>query len=442
MRKLFCCCFVIMLLLAAAIPVSAEGNTYQLPELDMTIEIPSTYDVFTLDMDEDDPLFEKYNYSKEMLTNWLQSGNSILNAIEKDGNREIFITVFQDAVLSDFHHMSEKELTAFADALQAEGLGPESPINRYEIYQHPEMTFLLIYCQDLNSGKYILQGYTVYGGLNFYIYMISPTAIKATDKKMMQLIIDSISVEQTLPVDTCDAEVSLYTDKETGVTFQYSSLWREIPLEENEFMELKLASKADSSVQIMYGSTDLWANISLENRIGYSRKSLDSLLFTEEGIKEMFGDVLYISEEIYGDHTYFRASGMGIVNVNGTVLSERVTMLVRIENGWRYLFFFNGFEGDPYYADFEQLVSSVQYSSDYPLELLLGIAAVGIIVIVLISVFLLRSRKKRSDAANASAVSAKQPILFCRECGKRLDPGSRFCSTCGTQVVEVSKEVE
>jgi len=439
MRRLIRYFVILLLLSAVALPVGAKENTYQIPELDMTVEIPSSYDVFTLDMDEDDPLFEKYNYSKEMLVDRLQSGNGVLNAIAKDGKREIVITVFPDAVLSDFHHMSETELTAFADLLQADCEGTDTPISKYEIYYHPQMTFLLIHYFDVQNNTNFLQGYTVYQGKNMYISLKTSTDIKVADKKIMQSVIDSISVEQPLSVDTGKTEDSIYTDQETGVTFQYSSLWREMPLEENELMELKLASKADSSVQIMYGSTDLWAEVSLENRIGYSRKYLDSLLFTEEGIKEMFGNDMYISEEIYGNHTYFRVSGMGTVDTNGTVLSERVTMLVKIENGWRYIFFFNGFEGDPYYEDFEQLVSSVQYPSDTSLGLLPGIAAVGTVVIVLLLVFLIRNKKrKRQDAVPAAP--AKQPVLFCRECGKRLDANSRFCSECGTQVVEVRKE--
>ena len=258
----------------------------------------------------------------------------------------------------------------------------------------------------------------------------------------MKSLIDSISVEQSLPVDTGKAEDAIYTDQETGVTFQYAALWREMPLEENELMELKLALKSDSSVQIMYGSTDLWDRVSPENRIGYSRKSLDNLLFTEEGIKKMFGNDVYISEETYGNHTYFRVSGMGSVEINGTILSDKVTMLVKIENGWRYLFFFSGFEGDPHYADFEQLMSSVQYpsvsnaQSDY--LWILGIGSVVIVTAVLLVLLIRNKKRKRQDAVPAAP--AKQPVLFCRECGKRLDANSRFCSECGTQVVEVRKE--
>ena len=46
------------------VPVYASSSKYTVPGLDLTISIPAEYDVFTLDMSSNDPLFLDYGTTK------------------------------------------------------------------------------------------------------------------------------------------------------------------------------------------------------------------------------------------------------------------------------------------------------------------------------------------------------------------------------------------
>lgn len=46
------------------LPVHAASSNYTIPELGLTISIPTEYDVFTLDMSSNDPLFSDYGTTK------------------------------------------------------------------------------------------------------------------------------------------------------------------------------------------------------------------------------------------------------------------------------------------------------------------------------------------------------------------------------------------
>ena len=49
------------------LPVHAASSNYTIPELGLTISIPTEYDVFTLDMTSNDPLLSDYGTTKDDL---------------------------------------------------------------------------------------------------------------------------------------------------------------------------------------------------------------------------------------------------------------------------------------------------------------------------------------------------------------------------------------
>ena len=58
MKKIIITMLALALLCNIAFPVQAISEQYELPELGLSLEVPSKYDVFTRSMDENDPLFD------------------------------------------------------------------------------------------------------------------------------------------------------------------------------------------------------------------------------------------------------------------------------------------------------------------------------------------------------------------------------------------------
>lgn len=449
MRRLICCFVIIMLLAVVSLPVSAEGNTYRISELDMTIEIPSSYDVFTLDMDENDPLFAEYGYSKAEVEEQFVAKNIYLNAVLGDGTEEIVITGSEN-VISDFAGMGDNALLTLASGLVEEFQEYGITITEYDIYHHPELTFIRLHFHDEKNTVHGLQYYTIFNNTAMNVTLRSYEGIiRVTEEKKMQTIVDSIvlhSYDAVFP-DVESTDAFLFTDPDTGVQFRVPENWEEAPLSEGrEFLDAQFCSIHDSGLMIAYGSMDLWEMLLPAEKAGISRSDFSTENMSESTAAALLG-ATSVKKISYHDIVYYMAEATTETEMYGLSFSGTFTCLIRVENGWMYVFLFSGTEDNPHYADFEQLVNSVQYPGemseepDYLMSWVLGATTAGVLVTVLLLVFLLRNRKKKNQVP-VPAVPAKQPILFCRECGKRLDANSRFCSECGTQVVEVRREVE
>ena len=85
-----------------------------------------------------------------------------------------------------------------------------------------------------------------------------------------------------------------------------------------------------------------------------------------------------------------------------------MTILVRCENGFMYMFQFCGTKDNPYFADFEKLVNSVKYPvfeddevvRDQVLGSYLLLAIIVLIALILIIVFVCRSAIKKKAIKN------------------------------------------
>lgn len=147
---------------------------------------------------------------------------------------------------------------------------------------------------------------------------------------------------------------------------------------------------------------------------------------------------------------YFRGESKSVVNTDGTVVSVTVTSLVCIDNGWMYMFQFNGTGGDKLYSDFVSLIKSVKYSAgssasdNTPSESndVYVIAGVVLLAVAVIIGVIVRRKKKAKkleklldygSPAPQPQAAAKQRVV-CKNCGLVLPPDSVFCHMCGTKI--------
>lgn len=173
-------------------------------------------------------------------------------------------------------------------------------------------------------------------------------------KKLYSLIV-ILAILIVFPVTVfANKEPFLYKDNDTGVEFSVPANWTQEALsKEREFLDVKFTSDRDAGKSILYGSTDLWAELSSSERDGLSRSDLNNSVFSMDEIADAMGVTQSdLSKVTYGGSEYYQY-----------VLGTTVTGLTRVENGYAYSFQFSGDKSNSLYRDFEALLESVTYPS-------------------------------------------------------------------------------
>lgn len=431
-----------------ALPVYAASSTYNIPELDLKISIPAEYDVFTLDMSSNDPLFSDYGTTKADLDAQFAASSIYLNAISTTRNEEIVVTM-TDSPLTNLNGMGDTTLMTLASALVDEYANYGITVTDYDVYHHDQLTFIQIYFHDTGKTVYGLQFYTVSNeqAMNFTLRSYEGS-ITSSQKNTICTIVDSIrlnyEVEATPTVEAGPA--FQYKDKDTGLTFTVPDGWNKAALsEQRNYLDTMFESVEDPGLIILYGSTDLWSELSASERIGYTRSGFSSDLFTKQDIADMFGTSKYLVDDVtYGGVHYFKVETTTEKEAMGLTVSVTMTQLFRVENGWGYTFQFNGDESIPYYSDFVSLIKSAEYpevsnsSSVVPFVVFLVVLAIAIIAVVLI--VKKRNAQKAVIATPPTPIAISQSVVnkngtqFCHMCGTELPVSSVFCHKCGKKL--------
>lgn len=105
MRKLFC--FLLSLII---FPMTVLGQTYELSDLDLKIEIPSSYAVFTVDNYKGNPLLKKYDFEEEGLKKYFDENEIYLYGFN-EGVDGIFI--YSSFEFGDIRNYSSAQLEEY-----------------------------------------------------------------------------------------------------------------------------------------------------------------------------------------------------------------------------------------------------------------------------------------------------------------------------------------
>jgi hypothetical protein len=490
-------CFVLCLL-----PVSAFAatGTYDLDELGMSIELPSDHVVFTRDIKANDPNLSAYGLTKDGLSSLMQERSIYLNAWDEDINYEIIITMM-DSPLADYNLLSDTTLAAVVSSFETEYAGAGITFIRSDIYQHSQAKFAKIYISQPNNGEtaYGLQYNTVYNDKAINITMQSYSGkIDSNKESILKKIVDTVHFDtdpQLNPPPT-QTEAFTYTDPTSGMTFTVPANWVEEPMfKEREFIDVKFVSNLEEGLAIIFASEDMLSDGFLEEsgvsgfeKLLVSRSNLDNSMLTKADVAAMYGESeSAVSMVTYGNKEYFIYETVQSGSAYGVTVKVPMTILVRCENGFMYMFQFCGTKDNPYFADFEKLVNSVKYPvfeddevvRDQVLGSYLLLAIIVLIALILIIVFVCRSAIKKKAikkkpqvtptiaeestvraTPEASQVKAEEvlppepptkelepeptpeplvettepAVSFCHRCGNKLMSGSLFCNKCGTKI--------
>ena len=478
----------------------AANTTYELDELGMSIELPSNHIVFTRDIKANDPNLNAYGLTKDGLSSLMQERSIYLNAWDEDINYEIIITMI-DSPLADYNLLSDTTLAAVVSSFETEYAGAGITFIRSDIYQHSQAKFAKIYISQPNNGEtaYGLQYNTVYNGKAINITMQSYSGkIDSNKESILKKIVDTVHFDtdpQLNPPPT-QTEAFTYTDPSSGMTFTVPANWVEEPMfKEREFIDVKFVSNLEEGMAMIFASEDMLSDSFMEDsgisgfeKLLVSRSDLDNSMLTKADVAAMYGESeSAVSMVTYGNKEYFIYETVQSGSAYGMTVKVPMTILVRCENGFMYMFQFSGAKDSPYFADFEKLVSSVKYPvfeddgvvRDQVLGSYLLLVIIVLIALGLIIVFVCRSAIKKKAikkkppvtptitekftvraTPEAPQVKAEEdlppepstkelepeptpvPLIettepavsFCHRCGNKLMSGSLFCNKCGTKI--------
>jgi hypothetical protein len=368
MKRLYS--FVLMLIMVFSMSTTvfaAASKSYQLDDLGMSIDIPSEYVTFTRNISDSDPNLATYGLTKKDLSDLMNTRNIYLNAWDKDVTFEIIVTMV-DSTITDFNLMSDTVLNTLASSFKSEYANSGVTVEKYEVYQHDQAKFIKIYISQPNGSDkaYGLQYYTVYDNKAINVTMQSYSGkIDSSKEAILQSIVSTVHfVKEPLKLESVpDTAAFTYKDKDTGAEFIVPANWTQDTLsKDRQFLDVKFTSNKEPGLSILYGSTDMWGEMSASEKKGYSRADLNNEIFTVDEFAETMGvPKSNVSTVSYGNKEYYKYTTVMTSSSYGVNLEATMTCLMRIENGYAYTFQFSGDNKNAYYKDFESLLGSVKY---------------------------------------------------------------------------------
>lgn len=206
-------CVVATLVFSLSVGMSVlpiDIQTRELGELDLSIDIPENYSIFTRGMDEDDPLLEQFGTAKEGFLEYLEGQNVYLAAITDTYLEEIAVTMLPN-VVSDLSVFSDATLESMQPQLMEQLAGTDLQISDCEIYKHSQAKFFKMHLLDTRSSTYCMQYYTIRNSQAISIIMRSYSGeITQEQEETLQSVVDSIEfhTESAVADIPSDAEIS------------------------------------------------------------------------------------------------------------------------------------------------------------------------------------------------------------------------------------------
>ena len=470
MKKIALYSSLFALILSLCFSALAASNTYDLDELGLQVTIPNGYAVITRDTPASDPIFSDLGTTKSALISQFESSNIYLNAISDTYNEEVVVTMMENS-LTNFSLLSDTTLNTLASTLVNQYTDYGINVSKYDIYQHSQAKFVRLYFTDTGKTVHGLQYYTIYDGKAMNFTMRSYEGrLSSRQETAIKTIVDSIKYDKAPPVADRgeDTNSFIHTDTDSGVTFTVPANWKQEAFsKDREFIDVKFVSTKEDGCTMIYGSTDMWSQMSASDRAGYTRSDLNNSAFTKSDIAAMYNTTAdKISTVTYNGVEYFKGETNYTSDAYGVDITVKMTQLVYIDNGWMYMFQFGGTSTHKLYSDFESLLKSVQYPTVSDVggvgstnnttsnntndntddsSGIIAVVVLFVIVAVIVVAMIVSRKKNQSEPANYTPIyntptpeppSRPEPTIYCTKCGQALPLDSDFCHKCGTKIIK------
>ena len=471
MKRLFVFIVVSLFFTFNSLFVFAASGTYDIDELDLRLTIPTGYSVITRDTPASDSIYDSLGTTQSDIIEHFEESNIYLDAISDSYNEEIVVTM-TESDLSNFSLLSDTLLDSLASTLSEYYITYGFSVSKYEIYNHSQAKFVKLYFTDIAGSVHGLQYYTIYDGKAINFTMRSyQGSISSRQENTIKAVVNSIKFKNSPPVaqESKNTPSFVHNDYDSGVTFTVPANWEQQDLtKDREYIDVKFASTKEAGCTIIYGSTDMWSEMSSYEKIGNTRSGIDNSALSRSDIAEMY-DITAdeISTVTYNGVEYYKCEVTQATDVYGLEISLTMTQLIYLNNGWMYTFQFSGTSSHKMYADFEKLLNTVSFpevyyetssevtaiasdtqedDSDSNGGVIAVISLLLIPAIIMIPIFIFRSKKddrvenenamEKRAAYESQSHNAPEQFVFCTNCGQKLPNNSTFCHICGNKIKE------
>lgn len=369
----------------------------------MELSLPQEYYVITRDTPADDAVFEKLGVTKEAVLSDESMDHVCLSAINESLTEDITVSLLPDS-LGDFAQLNDRAIELLLSMYMQEAGSVGIDISAGEVYHHQQTKFLRWQFAALDGSMYGEQYMTSFADKSITFNLRSYVGpITEEQQKTLCGIVDSTVFdggeqrtepnEKTPPFE--------YTDPDTNTSFTVPAQWHQQEfLKPTDVMDVQFANE-DAGLLIGYGSVDLWSELTALEKIGLTRADINMSQWPKADFAESSGvPEDQVSSVTYNGKAYYKVTTTTESEIYGVPYEQQSTTLFYADNGWVYNFVFSDTDHSPYYADFEQLLNSVQYpvqtvsrERNIPLSLILAVPAAAVVLIV---VFVKKRRKNLS----------------------------------------------
>jgi len=216
-----------VLLLAALATSAYAGNTYDIPELKMSLEAPEDWVTMTRNADDNAEAETMLGVGSAALIDFLVQSHIYIDFVTQDGMQEIFVTMFENEdaeKIISINEWSNDQLEQFAESVSGttidelhqeledmnfEGIAAdEVQWTGYEVYEHEQIKYIKIYNTKSINGITAsgLQYYTVQNSQMINISVASydseiSDSLEATAKEVVDSLVFTELAEGKAPID-------------------------------------------------------------------------------------------------------------------------------------------------------------------------------------------------------------------------------------------------
>lgn len=178
---------IILLLVIVVSPVMAKEFTISDTDIKVNLDDSSWY-VFTRDNIKDNKQLKEFGISEEYMNTTFKNGNIYLDAIKFNSNKEIIELFVMKKPVEKVKNMSKYSDSELKDV--AKEIAKKENTNDYKIYT---TNYKYVYTKYTDSGKQIMDYYTVINGYGYTIKLQSDKTFTSSEQNEMENIVKGIS---------------------------------------------------------------------------------------------------------------------------------------------------------------------------------------------------------------------------------------------------------
>jgi len=231
-RILVCLMAAVLVMTAAPGAAAASGNKYELPELNMSIEVPDGWLVWTRDTAPDDSLLQGTGFNTAEVRQQMGSISAYLMAVEQYSGNQLKVALYEDEdhkYIWNLMTCSELIKGTYEMAFSAKLAAAGYTVNKVTRYEHSGALFIVL---DTTFGTTPTMIYaTVMNGQEISVMLQSYTAFSLQEKdinalkEMVDSIVFSVSGVNAVPEVQLPQTTATLDIGEIGITLDVPAGW-------------------------------------------------------------------------------------------------------------------------------------------------------------------------------------------------------------------------